>query len=135
MLINNEFKRLKKVILGEATYYRLLPINLTTKKYINAGQLPNIELAMKEHDELVNVYKSFGVEVIMIDLDPNLPYQTFTRDFGSMTPGGAVISRMHVPERRGEPLVGANTLIKNNIPIAGFITEGTCEGGDLLRRV
>ncbi|MBS3919551.1 MAG: hypothetical protein KG012_11780 [Deltaproteobacteria bacterium] len=132
MWVNSEYKRLKTVLLCKPTFYRILPINLTAKKYIESGQLPNIHRAIEEHEELVRIYENFGVEVIMMEPDPDLPYQTFTRDFASMTPKGAVISRMHVSERQREPVVGADILVEHSIPIAGFITRGTCEGGDYM---
>lgn len=131
-MIYNEYGRLKKVLLAKPKYYSLLPINLTTKKYLEENDPPDLEKAAKEHDDFVQAYKDYGVEVVMFEPDPRYPYQAYTRDFALMTPKGAVISKMCKPGRIGEELIAENALIQAGVPVLGHITKGTCEGGDYM---
>ena len=60
-----------------------------------------------------------------------LPYQVFARDSSVMTPGGAVVTQMAQPWRRGEYAEVIRFYQRNEIPIANMITAGSLEGGDV----
>ena len=67
----------------------------------------------------------------MLEPDRPLPYQVFARDSSVMTPGGAVVTQMAQPWRRGEYAEVIRFYQRNEIPIANMITAGSLEGGDV----
>lgn len=132
MPVNSESGKLQTVLLAKPKYYRLLPINPTTRKFLESGDLPSVSVAVQEHAELVQAFKAHGVTVWEAEPDPDLPYGTFTRDIGVSTPKGVILGRYCIPERRGEELVAENALIEHDVPIVGHVTRGFAEGGDML---
>ena len=55
----------------------------------------------------------------------------FARDSSVMTPGGAVVTQMAQPWRRGEYAAVIRFYQENEIPIARMVTAGSLEGGDV----
>ena len=90
----------------------------------------DINIATEQYEEMVSAYSSAGVNVHLLESDPELPYQVFARDSSFMTPFGAVITNMAQPWRKGENFRAIETYARLNIPIYDFITAGTFEGGD-----
>ena len=87
--------------------------------------------ATEQHAELVSAYTSAGVRCHFLDTDPHLPYQVFARDSSVATPRGAVVTQLAQQWRRGEYAPVIRFYERNEIPIAGMITAGSIEGGDV----
>lgn len=92
---------------------------------------PSLELAQAQHDSLVAILESEGVEVV--HLQEPLTYLTksvFTRDPAIITKGGAIICRFGIDYRRGEELPLTRTLAKLGMPILHTVHgTGLMEGG------
>ena len=96
--------------------------------------IPDPKLAREQHDQMAQVYRQWGVEVLYVKDDqaakPNL---CFMRDPFAMTPQGAILSRLASTVRAGEERIAARALADNGIPILLYVHgEGTFEGPDLV---
>lgn len=132
MFVSNEYGKIKKVLLSKPLYYRILPISTTTRRFIDSGNLPDVQEAILEHQAFVDVFRDAGTEVIIVEPQEHLPYQVFTRDIGVSTPKGVVLGRYKVPQRQGEEISAENALLAHGIPIFRHLTRGTIEGGDFM---
>ncbi|CAM3772738.1 dimethylarginine dimethylaminohydrolase family protein [Mesobacillus zeae] len=91
----------------------------------------NPEKARYQHDTLVDVYRQWGVNVELLedhaaDLYPNLMY---VRDSFTMTPQGAIVSRLASKIRSGEETIVSKQLSNMGVPIvatahANMLLEG-----------
>jgi len=70
------------------------------------------------------------VNVHMLDPEPELTMQVYSRDSSVMTPYGAIITAMANWWRRGENYAAIRAYEKLGIPIYDMVTAGTFEGGD-----
>jgi N-dimethylarginine dimethylaminohydrolase len=112
--------------------FRWLPTSAISRATLEAGHRFDVELAARQHAEMVSAYEEAGVRVHHLDPDPMLPYQVFARDSSAMTPGGAVITQLHQWWRRGEYAAAIRFYQQNEIPIRGMITAAALEGGDVI---
>jgi N-dimethylarginine dimethylaminohydrolase len=85
---------------------------------------------MREHAELVDAYESNGVEVFLVEPDPELPYMVYARDFGASIAEGVIIGKFRHPIRQGETGHYEAKLKELNVPIIARTTAGAFEGGD-----
>lgn len=98
------------------------------------------KLAAKQHDEFVEVLKQEGVKVHYLSAPPNPkgPYGVLqriwaTRDPGFVVNGGAIISRMSLPFRRGDEYYWARRIMELGCPILYTVNgNGTFEGGNVI---
>jgi N-dimethylarginine dimethylaminohydrolase len=95
---------------------------------------PNLEELVKHHENLVDGFKSEGVQVIIRKPDPNdPPYQVksiYCDDVAHPAVYGHVILRMYDHIRKGEEVPTYQTLAENGIPVVGMIVgDGMVEGG------
>lgn len=92
------------------------------------------ELFRKQHDDLVNYYKKCGVKVYYVeDQREDRPNSVFCRDNLFMTPEGAIITRLAIPQRRGEERYVAETVAKLGVPIIKTIHgNGIFEGANAM---
>lgn len=127
---NSAIKPLKKVIMSSPEYHHFEPINVITEKWMNMGKETNHEKVMKEHEALVKAYRDNGVEVILVDPDPDLPYQVYARDFGGVVAEGMILGAFREPVRQGETAVYEAKLRELGVPIVARATAGAFEGGD-----
>lgn len=127
---NSAITPLKKVLLCPPTYHRFEPINVITEEWINKGFKVDHEKVMEEHASLVQTYKENGVEVILMDPDPNLPYQVYARDFGGVVAEGMILGSFREPVRQGETPLYEAKLKEIGIPVVARTTAGAFEGGD-----
>lgn len=127
---NSATTPLKKVILCPPTYHEFQPINVITEKWLEEGQKSNHSKAMEEHAELVKAYEDNGVEVILMDPDPNLPYEVYARDFGASIAEGVIMGAFREPVRAGESAVYEAKLKEIGVPVVARTTAGAFEGGD-----
>ncbi len=128
---DSETGALRDVLLGPPDNFEWRPTSVISKATLASGAKFDRELALAQHRELVSIYESAGVRVHMLEPDAPLPYQVFARDSSVMAPGGAVVTQMAQPWRRGEYAEVIRFYQRNEIPIANMITAGSLEGGDV----
>ena len=128
---DSEYGRLRDVLLGPPDNFRWLPTSAISKATLESGASFDPELARAQHRELVDAYRSAQVTVHMLEPDPALPYQVFARDSSVITPGGAVVTQLKQPWRRGEYAPVIDFYQGRSIPIRGKVTAGALEGGDV----
>ena len=127
---NSDYGVLRDVLLGPIASYRWLETSSVSKKTLRRGVRFDPAVAARQHGEMVDAYRSAGVEVHLHEADPHLPYQVYARDSSVMTPFGAIITHMAQWWRRGENFRAIETYQRLGIPIYDFVTAGTFEGGD-----
>ncbi|MEM7507828.1 MAG: arginine deiminase family protein [Pseudomonadota bacterium] len=127
---NSDYGTLRDVLLGPIENYRWLKTSSLSKKTLRRGIVFDPAVARTQYSEMVDAYRSAGVEVHSHGADPELPYQVYARDSSVMTPFGAVITNMAQWWRRGENFRAIETYARLGIPIYDYVTAGTFEGGD-----
>ena len=87
-----------------------------------------------QHDTLADYYRSHGVAVYYVENGrADRPNSVFCRDKLFMTPEGAIICRLAMPERRGEERFVAETCAKHGVPIVKTIAgDGVFEGANAM---
>ena len=132
--IDNEYGRLRDVLLGKPEYFRWVDAGPITRRVLNnaeeLGVSFNLQTAMAQHAEMVRIYESEGVTCHFIDADPVLHRNFFARDSSAMTPFGAIICHMQLNCRRADYVTAIRFYQENNIPIFNMVTAGHFEGGD-----
>lgn len=85
-----------------------------------------------QHDLLADYYRSQGVAVYYVENGrADRPNSVFCRDKLFMTPEGAIIARLAMPERRGEERFVAETCARLGVPIVKTIAgDGIFEGAN-----
>jgi N-dimethylarginine dimethylaminohydrolase len=129
---DSEYGRLRDVLLCPPENFRWLPTSAISRATLDAGHVFDPALAASQHAEMVSAYGSAGVTCHYLEPDPALPYQVFARDSSVIAPGGAVVTQLAQWWRRGEYAAVIRFYESARIPIAGMITAGTLEGGDVL---
>ena len=128
--VSNSTGRLRRVLLCPPTHFRFQPINEITNKVLANGEEPDLEAFAREHAELVEAYRSAGVEVELLDPVASLPYMVYARDFGACLAEGVLIGSFKEPVRQGEELHYERKLRELGVPVIGKVTRGAFEGGD-----
>ena len=95
---------------------------------------PDLKRAQDEHDALVAILHSAGVEVLYHDIpQPGRADSIFVFDPAIVTHAGAIILRMGKDLRRGEEEAMAQRFAELDIPILATLDGAAlAEGGDLL---
>ncbi|MCE8006919.1 dimethylarginine dimethylaminohydrolase family protein [Aestuariivita sp.] len=125
----NETDPLTDVLLGSPAHLFHRATSSLSRKHLREAPC-NIQVAQAQHAELVDAYKHFNVNVHMLDPEPELTMQVYSRDSSCMTPYGAFITAMSQWWRRGENYAAIRAYEKLGIPIYDMVTAGTFEGGD-----
>ena len=133
--VNSEYGVLRKVLLGPVDHFRWMGAeNLQFSSVCRNTDRLGVEfdhaLAVQQHGELVNAYKSADVEVLMLEPNPHTPYQVYTRDSNVMTPYGAIVCQLANPRRRGEYAEILRFYLSHGIPVYELASAGNFEGGD-----
>lgn len=132
--INNDYAKLTDVLLGKPEFFRWLEagplIGRTLANADKTGHKFDLQLAMKQHSEMVSIYEENGVTCHYLDADEALHRNFFARDSSAMTPWGALICHMQLKCRRADYATAIKFYQDNNIPIWKFATAGHFEGGD-----
>jgi N-dimethylarginine dimethylaminohydrolase len=101
--------------------------------YWRGNKVPPLEAMQMEHDALVAALKAEGVEVINVERNAMLPGKmktVYTRDSVIVVDGGAIVTRLGPPIRRGEERAVTQTLVHIGMPILRTIHgAGIMEGG------
>lgn len=102
-----------------------------TPEDLNNSGKPNLTVLQHQHDQLSNVLRDKGIEVVYLEGDSeNWPESIFTRDLGMVIPGGVILSRLALYIRYGETLLASQTFSNLGIPILGCIQGNAfVEGG------
>lgn len=125
----NETDRLTDVLLGNPAHLRHMATSSLSRHHLRTAPC-NVQVAQAQHKDLVAAYEHFGVKVHMVQPEPELPMQVYTRDSSVMTPYGAIITAMAQSWRRGENYAAIRNYEKLGIPIYDMVTAGSFEGGD-----
>lgn len=132
--INNDYAKLTDVLLGKPEYYKWVEagplIGRTLANADKTGHKFDLQLAMRQHSEMVSIYEEAGVTCHYLDSDPVLHRNFFARDSSAMTPWGALICHMQLKVRRADYATAIKFYQENDIPIWKFATAGHFEGGD-----
>lgn len=126
----NSHGSLRKVLLCPPTYYEELTISEIAHRSVDEGDVVNRELAIEMHEGMVQALREAGVEVLFEEPHPDHKWQVYTRDFGAMTPVGALIGKFKYRERWGDEEPAMDALNRLGYPIVGRVTRGAVEGGD-----
>ncbi len=128
--VNSEYGALRDVLLCRPEYFHWLPTSSISKATLKSGAKFDRQLAMKQHDEVVQAYQDVGAACHYLETEETLPYQVYARDSSFMTPYGAVITQMAQWWRRGEYAPVIRFYQDKGIPIYKMITAASFEGGD-----
>ena len=127
--LKNETDPLTDVLLGPADHLLHRETSSLSRKHLRENPC-NIELAQEQHANLVDAYKHYNINVHMLEPEPELTMQVYSRDSSVMTPFGPFITAMSHWWRRGENYAAIRAYEKLGIPIYDMVTAGTFEGGD-----
>src|SRR5699024_8009405 len=127
---NNEYDRLKEVIVTSPTYMRIEKVINQTQKYYQNDNI-DVDKALEQHRYFLKVMRDHGIRVIEIEADPTLNEQVFTRDIG-MTIGDQVFVAEMATELRQREIIHFNQLLdEQNIPHQAIQVD-SIEGGDVI---
>lgn len=130
VFVSNATNVLKKVLVCSPKYYVFNAINEITKGWMEKGETEQNDLMVKEWNELMDAYRSNGVEVVEMTPDPSMEVQTFARDFGACVKEGAIIGRFRHPARQVETAAYEAKLKEIGVPVIARCNAGCFEGGD-----
>jgi N-dimethylarginine dimethylaminohydrolase len=130
--VDSEYGVLRDVLIGPVDHFTWQPGNAVAQRARRVGLHFDYDVARRQYDEMLDVYRQAGVTVHILPADPRLPYQIFARDSSVMTPWGAVIMQLEKPYRRGEYAACLRFYLEANIPIYDLVTAGNIEGGDFM---
>jgi N-dimethylarginine dimethylaminohydrolase len=99
--------------------------------YWRGETIPDLAAQQAQHDALAQALRDEGAEVIMVDrCAPDRMKTIYTRDSVIAIDGGAIVTRMGSPIRRGEEQPVTRTLANLGMPILRTISGvGLLEGG------
>ena len=125
----NETDPLTDVLLGSPAHLHHRASSSLSRKYLRDNPC-DIQTAQAQHAELVSAYCHHNVNIHMLEPEPELTMQVYSRDSSFMTSYGAIITAMANWWRRGENYAAIRMYEKLGIPIYDMVTAGTFEGGD-----
>ncbi len=132
--INNDYAKLTDVLLGKPEFYRWVEagplIGRTLANADKTGFRFDLQLAMKQHAEMVSIYEENGVACHYLEADEALHRNFFARDSSAMTPWGPLVCHMQLKCRRADYATVIKFYQAHGIPIWQFATAGHFEGGD-----
>jgi len=129
--VHNSTGKLRRVLLGKPTYVEVLPLSDVARDLHDSGAKRDRSIGLRQHAEYEDVFRQLGVEISWVRLDPKLPWQLGTRDFGTNTPKGFLIGRFRYAERKGEEVMAKQSLEElGETILPKQVTRGCLEGGD-----
>jgi len=93
---------------------------------------PDWEKALVQHEAYVQALRQAGLEVTVLDTEPDYPDCPFVEDTAVVVQEGAVITRPGAAARRGEER-SVRAVLSRFLPTLAIQAPGTLEGGDVLR--
>ena len=134
MSVNNQYGKLRSVLLCRPVRFSLKPINVIAERFIREKALPDQERVLKEHEEFSEAFKDAGVSIVWVDPDPAFPFQVFTRDIGVTTKEGIILGSFREKIRQGEEQ-RAKKALDGHVSTLTKIENGNevaFEGGDFM---
>jgi N-dimethylarginine dimethylaminohydrolase len=130
--VRNSTGKIRRILLGKPTFHDIIPVSDAARNLHDVGTKQDLETKLKQHAEMEDVFRQLNIEIGWVELEPEkMPWQMFTRDFGTNTPDGLMIGRFRYLERKGEEIGAKRTLEKAGEKILPRqITRGAVEGGD-----
>ncbi len=130
--VHNSTGKVKRILLGKPTFHDIIPVSDAARNLHDVGTRQDLETKLKQHAEMEDVFRQLNIEVCWVELEPEkMPWQMFTRDFGTNTPDGVMIGRFRYLERKGEEIGAKRTLERiGETILPEHITRGAVEGGD-----
>jgi len=131
---DNEYGRIRQIILCKPDYFKWVAINEAAKENIKTrGAAFDSGLAKKQHGELVDALKSYDDKMKIQFFAPKegLPYEVYTRDFGKSCAQGALIGKFRESVRDPETIIVVDFFKKHNLPLWERVQTGAIEGGDM----
>jgi len=130
--VHNSTGKIKRILLGKPTFHDIIPVSDAARNLHDVGTRQDLETKLKQHAEMEDVFRQLNIEICWVELEPEkMPWQMFTRDFGTNTPDGVMIGRFRYLERKGEEIGAKRTLEKlGETMLPRAITRGAVEGGD-----
>jgi N-dimethylarginine dimethylaminohydrolase len=101
---------------------------------LNYLSKPDLQTAIHEHENLVNLLQTAGIEVLLLPKDERTGLDSiYTHDPCIVTDRGAIVFQTGKVTRRGEAAAMEDAFHQWDIPVLGRIDgEATAEGGDLV---
>lgn len=128
MAVFNGTGRLTKVLLASPQHlFHAAPINEISKKHQNGLDNPKM---MAEFQNLIEVYKTCGVEVIVADTPQEVPEAIFARDFGAHIGPGYILGRFASSVRAKERNFYEKLMRDLGYEKLTQVSQGYFEGGD-----
>lgn len=95
---------------------------------------PSYERAVQEYDELLTLFRNFGMEIDFLPADETLSIDSlYVRDATIVSHEGVIACSMGKPQRMYEPAVAEKAFTTLGIPVVGAIHgSGRLEGGDVV---
>lgn len=127
---HTEYDALKYVIVVPPKYMAITEvINETQAHYVSDNI--NIDIAIQQHQSLVDKLQAEGAVVHELDAKPELNEQVFTRDIAFVIGEKLFISNMQRDIRKKEVAVLMNWLVENEVPYE-VCELPSIEGGDVI---
>ena len=134
--ISDDYSKLTDVLLGNPEYYRWVEagplIGRTLANAHKTGVRFDLQLAMKQHAEMVAIYEENDVNCFFLQSDKVLHRNFFARDSSAMTPWGPLICHMQLKCRGADYVSAIRFYHEHDVPIWKFATAGHFEGGDFI---
>ncbi|MGP4042075.1 dimethylarginine dimethylaminohydrolase family protein [Gracilibacillus sp. D59] len=128
--LQNEYNRLKRVIVCPPTYMEIRKIINETQKFYEDENI-DVNIAMEQHERFVQTLNQFDIEVIELMTDPKLNEQVFTRDIGFVAGDTLFTCEMGRNIRKPEIDVLQQFLDRNDLSYTPMTTR-SIEGGDVV---
>lgn len=93
---------------------------------------PDFELAQKQHDAYCKALIKCGLELIILDADPNYPDSCFVEDTAVVTKDFGIITRPGDNRRLGEE-VEIKKVLEPLLKLYAIEEPGTLDGGDIMQ--
>lgn len=130
-VVASETGPLQVVLLCRPEGYHWIPTNEIARKTLAQARPFRISDIVSEFEEFVAALETASVQCRFLKPDPALPYQVYTRDSSQMTPWGVALTRLAMPQRRGEVSAIEAFYAAAGVPVWRDRPEGLIEGGDI----
>jgi len=97
----------------------------------NLGK-PDINLALRQHDNYCEALIKCGLDITILDADPNFPDSCFVEDTAVVTKNFGIITRPGDPRRLGEE-VEIKKVLEPMLKLYAIEEPGTLDGGDIMQ--
>ncbi len=97
----------------------------------NLGK-PDYKLALKQHEAYCDALAKCGLQVIVMESDPEFPDSCFIEDTAIVTKDFGVIARPGNKKRLGEE-IEVKKILEPLLPLYSITDPGTVDGGDVMQ--